>query len=112
MVCANGGESLPPNDASPPYEAVMEWRPTDRPDVENTALASAPTVAVPRTVSPSLNVTTPLGARPPAPPITDAVKVTSCPALEVAARDDDELIAEHARWAIGEIWLRHGEAAR
>src|SRR5213082_1454271 len=54
------------------------WLTADSVDVVNTACCEAPTAAVPRVwlVARSMNVTVPVGLRPPAPPETVAVNVT------------------------------------
>jgi len=63
-------------DASPEYDAVNGWLPTER--VERTSLAlPLPMVAVPRVVVLSLKVTVPVALKG----LTVAVRVTCCPAL-------------------------------
>ena len=67
--------------ASPPYCAVMfECTLTVNAEVENVAMPPAPTVPMPRLVTPSKNVTVPDGLpEPGATAATVAVNVTLCP---------------------------------
>ena len=53
-------EVLPANVLSPPYTAVIECAPTERPEVLNVMNPEAFSVPVPKVAPPSLNVTVPV----------------------------------------------------
>ena len=57
----------------------MLWEPTASAVVENVVTPAAFRVPVPSVAAPSLNVIVPVGVRPPATPVTVAVKVTLLP---------------------------------
>ena len=78
-------ETLPRKVVDPAKPAVMLWDPMARAVVEKVALPVASTFAEPRTVSPSLKRTAPVGVVLPVAGATVAVKVTLEPwAMEVA----------------------------
>src|SRR5881396_3211640 len=69
---------------SPPYEAVIEWLPTDSELVVVNVAWPELSVPVPSVVLPSLNVTVPVGVPVPgAAALTVAVKVTDSPETEL-----------------------------
>lgn len=77
-VCVKTAEVLASNVASPWYAAVIEWEPTASAEVDSVAWPAL-SVAVPIVVVPSRNATVPVGVPT---PVTVAVKVTDCPAVE------------------------------
>ena len=80
-TCDNTAEVLPRKVASPPYTAVIECVATVNVLVEN--FATPPLSATDdNVVAPSLNVTVPVGVPGVATPVTVAVKVTDCPAVD------------------------------
>jgi len=57
--------------ASPPYEALIGWDPTERDDIAGEVAIPPASVPVPRTVGPSRKVTVPVGV-----PLLGAVAFT------------------------------------
>src|SRR5215212_9302658 len=98
-VCAPASApALAPKFESPPYSAATECSPGVSADAVKVVTPPAPNVTgAPRLAPSTLNCTGPPGM--PAPDVTVAVKVTSCPAGEVSA---DEvtlvLVAAFAIW--------------
>jgi hypothetical protein len=82
-VCVSAAEVLPRKAASPRYLAVIECEPAASTEVENVAWPAL-SVAVPMTLAPSNNWTVPVGVPV---PVTVAVKVTACPAVDGFAED-------------------------
>jgi hypothetical protein len=76
-------EVLPVSLASPLYTAVMICAPTDNVETDNVALPPL-TGEVPSTVALSRNCTVPVAAAG----VTDAVKVTACPAVGVVLLEE------------------------
>jgi hypothetical protein len=87
-IWSRAGEVLALRLTSPEYSAVIEWVPTERLAVVREARPDAFSVAVPRLVAPSRNVTVPVGT-PPAgvEVVTVAVNVTPWATFEGFAED-------------------------
>lgn len=86
----------------PPYEALIEWLPTARADVENTAEPELRD-AVPSVFAPSLNVTVPVGVpEPGATAATVAVKLTGWPKTDGFAEETIAVVVP----AVFTTWLR------
>ena len=79
-VCVTAADVLAVKLLSPLYFAVMEWEPNDKLDSESCAILLE-TVAVPKDVAPSRNVTVPVTV-PPADGTTTAVNTTVWPKLD------------------------------
>src|SRR5580658_2184914 len=79
-VWLTADDVLPVKSLSPPYTTVIECVPTEREDVLKVATPEPFSVAVPRTVVPSSNVTVPVGVpEPGALAVTVVVNVTDWP---------------------------------
>jgi hypothetical protein len=70
---------LPAKFAEPAYEAVSNWVPTGRFEIEIAAFPELSKLAVPKTVEPLLNVTVPVGTALPEAGVTVVVNVTEAP---------------------------------
>jgi hypothetical protein len=90
MVCVSAGEVLAVKLLSPLYFAVMECELTDKLDSESCA-ALLETVAVPKDVLPSRNVTVPV-ALPPKAVWIDADNVTDWPKADGFALEATEVV--------------------
>ena len=78
-TCVMGADVLPAMPVSPLYSAVKEWLPTLSVAVVSTACPDPFTGEVPSVVTPSLNVTVPVGTRGSCTSDTVAVRVTVLP---------------------------------
>ena len=90
IVTETGADVEAAKFASPGYVAAIEWEPTARLDVSNTADAEVFSVAVPNCVAPSLNATVPVGMPDPDLGATVAVNVIAWP--ELACMDEADRV--------------------
>jgi len=92
-------EVLVPKFESPPYTALMECEATESAEVANVATPDPFSVPVPSVVTPSLNVTAPVGVPPV--PVTVAVNVTDCPNTEGFCEDVSAVVVALTTASVG-----------